>query len=154
MDRSKFSVILILMVLFGVVSIAYAQAPYSIIIEPDYALVSPGDTLTCHVGVSADPGFDDPIDFELQITVLSFQENYTLGTTYGPYPITEEFNVTIPEDVPSGMVATGLIIATSGEYRVEKEVTLETRGEGIVEKILNYVNDVIEDLIEYLRSFF
>ena len=154
MNRSRFSVLLILSIFIGGLTIIYAQAPYSINVDPENAVANPGDPITYKVGVTAEPEFNDPIDIELQVTVLTFQENYTLGTTTGPYPITEEFTITVPEDVPSGITATGLIIATSGEYRLEKEVTIETPGQGIAEKIIEYVNDVIDEIIQFLRDLF
>jgi hypothetical protein len=131
---------------------AVDYAPFTINVQPKKTTVKPGDFVTYHLSINADPGFDDPIDLTLQVSALVYSSTFEIGEQYPPYPKTFEYSIQIPEDVPTGITGKGVLVATSGEYVVEEEVEITLSadgggGGGFIDQILQFLSDIWNSIL-------
>jgi len=132
-----------------------SDAPYSIDVEPKKTNAKAGDTITYQLKVTAQTEFNDPIKFDLRITAMGYGTDLDLGTQQPPYPKEFEYNVKLPDNIPTGITATGILKATSGIYVVEEEVeiTLASSSSGSG-GFFEWLMQVLQDLWNRIVSIF
>ena len=120
-----------------------AQAPYSINVEPIETSAEPGDLIEYTVTINADPGFEDSIYIELEVSALTYSEIYYSAVVDPPYPVDYNFDFTVPEDAPRSITVTGIIRGVSGDYQVEEEVSVRITGGGILDAIIGWLLSIL-----------
>jgi 16S rRNA G966 N2-methylase RsmD len=132
MSKSWFNVITITTIVLSIllasssftVKAVDSGAPFSIIIEPDDLTVNVGDEVTYEISIEADEGFNESINFELEVSALTWQTSFEVGFMDPPYPQEFTYSFIIPEEIPIGITATAIVRGTSGVYEVEETVKL------------------------------
>ena len=148
----KKTIMIFIIILFSFIAfpIVYAQAPYTVSVEPETGEASPGDLKEYIITIEADPGFTDFVYIELEIIALTYNETYNIGTAEPPYPAEIIYNFPVPEDVPGDVTAYGTVSAYSGDHVVEEQVTLNIKSGGILGGIIGWVLSVLNSI----RNFF
>ena len=144
MKTKQVTIILSLLLLTLLPLNVSAQAPYSISVEPQEASAEPGDTIDFTVTINADPGFEDSIYIELEVTALTYSEIYFSETIFPPYPVDYEYSFMVPEDAPKSVTVTGIIRGVSGDYLVEEEVKVRITGGGIIDAIIGWIISILD----------
>jgi hypothetical protein len=129
-----------------------AQAPYEISISPTSIEIEKSDPIIYNVEITADPGFEDPINIVLEVSVLTETRYFELGTAYPPYPQVFPLNITVPEEVPAGVTIEGKIVATSGGMVVEENVQVIIKGGSIITRILSMFLNIFNSIIRTIKE--
>ena len=148
-EKITFISVIILSALFFAVGV-HAQAPYSITAEPEKTSAAPGDLKEYTITINAEPGFEDSIYLEVEITALTYNELYMIDVVDPPYPVEYNYVFEVPEDVPADVTATGIIRGISGDYVVEEEVTIDIKTGGLVGAIVGWILKILNAI----RNFF
>ncbi|MFC1803999.1 hypothetical protein ACFL0D_08570 [Thermoproteota archaeon] len=152
--KKKSLLVLVILVFLLQISIAYAQAPYEITVDPISASIAKDEVITYNIDITADPGFVDLIDITLEVSVLGATEYFNLGTAFGPYPMTFVQTLDVPEEVPAGVTINGKILATSGSYIVEEDVEIHIKGGNIITNILNAIIQTFRGIVRTISNLF
>jgi hypothetical protein len=134
-----------LLLILSITSVS-AQAPYSITVEPLESSAEPGDILEYTVTINAEPGFEESIYIELEVSALTYNEIYFSDVVDPPYPIDYDFVFEVPEDAPRSITVTGIIRGISGDYDVEEEVSVRITGGGILDTIIGWLLSILTAL--------
>jgi hypothetical protein len=146
MKTKHFIIITSILLLFLVPIGVSAQAPYSITVEPLETEAEPGDIIEYSVTINAEPGFEDSIYIELEVSALTYEEIYFSDVVDPPYPVDYDFIFEVPEDAPRSITVTGTIRGISGDYQVEEEVSVRITGGGIVDAIIGWLLSILNAL--------
>ena len=125
---------------------AIAQTPFSISVEPETDTALPGELKEYIITITADPEFTDSGYIELEMTALTYEETYYIGNFEPPYPAVIEYEFVVPEDVPGDVTAYGTVIAYSGDYVAETEVTLKIQSGGILGSIIGWILSILNSI--------
>jgi hypothetical protein len=135
---------LLLLILLVTVPASAQTAPYSFTASPVSSEGKPGDTITYHITITANPGFNSPIDFTMDVGSLGYSRSLVLGTYSGPYPKSFTYVLTVPRDVPTGITADVTVNGKSGAYLQHQSLKLKIKGSGgPLEDITSMVTDLI-----------
>jgi len=145
--------VLLSLVLFGTVLVSAQTAPYSFSATPVSAEGKPGDTVTYHITITANSGFNSPIDFTMDVGSLGYSQTMELGTYQGPYPKSFTYILTIPENVPAGITADVTVNGKSGTYLQQQNLKLKITGNGgPLESIISAITDLINSAMREIAS--
>jgi hypothetical protein len=152
MNRKRILILLTITIVVLQIVIVGAQAPYEIEISPMYAEIEKTDPITYTVDITASPGFEEPIDIVLEVSVLTETRTYEFGTAYPPYPQTFTKTITVPEEVPAGVTIEGKILAISGSTVVEEDVELKIKGGNFITQIFLAILKILNGIIDFIRK--
>jgi len=148
--KDKHDIIIIAILTLSLLTIeAYAQVPYRISVEPAQLTAALGDVIEYSVCINADPGFEESIYIELEVSALTYSEVYFSETVYGPYPMNYDYTFEVPEDAPGGVTVTGIIRGISGDYIIEEEVTIKIRSGGVLEGIIEWFLSILNRILDF-----
>jgi len=130
------------------------DAPFSIEVEPNKLSAKGGDEITFRIRISADEGFSGSIELELDVSALSYDATFDVGTQSPPYPKEFEYSYTIPSDIPVDVTAQGVLRATSGENVREEHIEISIQSSGFGGGILGWLLQILSDLWKAILSIF
>lgn len=142
-----YRLILLLFVCCAFCIACVSAAPYSIGITPKSAEVPPGGTVTYNVRIDAQPGFNEPIDFSIDVSSAGYQTTVNAGTYKGPYPRSFTYNLQVPSSLPGGINAKAMLNARSGTDLVQVPLDISITGSGgplesIISAITSFINTI------------
>jgi hypothetical protein len=92
-------------------------APFSLTVIPAEAHAKPGDPVDCEVTITAQNGFDEPVELQLEVDVGPvFRGTYNAGVMNPPYPRTYEYRVVVPLQAPAPLIVNGTLHAMGGGH--------------------------------------
>jgi hypothetical protein len=143
--------VLLFLILFCTVPVLAATAPYSFSVSPVSAEGNPGDTVTYHITITADSGFNSPVAFTMDVGSLGYSQHIVLGTYQGPYPKSFTYVLTIPQEVPAGITADVTVKGTSGTYLRQQDLSLKVTGNGgplesVTSAITGLINTIMREI--------
>lgn len=144
---------LLLLVLLIGLPVSAASSPFSFTVSPVTASGKPGDMITYSVTITGNPGFNDPIDFTMDVGSLGYSKTMKLGTYKGPYPRSFTHVLTIPDNVPKGVTADVTVTGRSGQYTQQQYLKLKIKGDGgPLDDIIGTVTDLINTAIREISK--
>jgi len=143
------AVIIVSFLLICIVPVVAQEAPYRFMVSPVSADGRPGDTITYDISITADPGFNSPINFTMEVSSMGYSKDFVLGTYEGPYPRSSTYVLTIPNNVPTGVTADVTITGRSGGYLQQQSLKLKIKGSGgPIEDITSIITDLINTALK------
>jgi hypothetical protein len=143
------AIVIFSFLLLCIVPVVAQEAPYGFTVSPVSAEGKPGDTITYYITIAAETGFNNSIDFSMDVSAMGYSKNFVLGTYQGPYPRSFTYVLTIPENVPTGVTAAVTINGRSGGYLHIQELTLKIKGSGgPIEDITSIITDLINKALK------
>jgi hypothetical protein len=137
--------VLILLSLFFSNSV-YAEAPFTLKVNPIFIEAKPGEQVTYTINITVNEAFNESIDLDLNVKVLSFNESYSRQID-PPYPYIIEYTLTIPSDIPLYSQATAHLVASFDGDIVEEVIVLrivpKNRLLNILDGIFHYIMMII-----------
>jgi hypothetical protein len=145
--------VLLSLILFCTVPVLALTAPYSFSVSPVSAEGKPGDTVTYHITITANSGFNSPVDFTMDVGTLGYSQKIVLGTYQGPYPQSFTYILTIPQEVPTGITADVTVNGKSGTYLQQQNLKLKVTGNGgPIESVTSAITDLINTIMREIAS--
>jgi len=97
---------------------------FSLSIMPLSASAQRGGTITYTMDITPSGGFDSPINVDLTVTALFFQQDYDLGIQYPPYPKRILYDFQVPGYIPPGTTLVAALSASGGGAMREEGLTI------------------------------